>query len=183
MRQEGRRAEGGQRGQEPEDQADADRAEAVHRQQVGDVQEGQRGRVSAGRRLLLRRRQGGDRVGQFLALRDQRRGQLLAVAVESPPRLPGPLALVRQGLGVPLGFFDLGQLGQVLLPRLPVVDGVEPDVGPRVRLLEQRLRLGLLVGGETVVVRDPLDGLAQLALSLVGSSRARPSASGSMPRN
>ncbi len=166
QRQEGCRADGSQRSQKPQDQADADRAEPVRRQPVRKIQEAQRSRISAGRRLLLRGLQGGDRVGQFLALRDQRRGQLLAVALESPPRLPGSLALVGQRLGIPLGCFDLVQLGQVLLPRLTVVEGVKPDVGPRVRLLEQRFRLGLLVRGETVVVRDPLDGLAPARLEL-----------------
>ena len=166
QRQEGCRADGSQRSQEPQDQADADCAEPVHRQPVRHVQEAQWSRIIAGRRLLLRGLQGDDRVGQLLALRDQRCGQRLAVALERPPRLPGPLALIGQRVRIPLGLLDLRELAQVLLPRLAVVVGVEPDVGPGVALLEQRLRLGLLVIGELVVVRDPLDGLAPARLEL-----------------
>ena len=65
------------------------------------------GRIIAGRRLLLRGLQGDDRVGQLLALRDQRCGQRLAVALERPPRLPGPLALIGQRVRIPLGLLDL----------------------------------------------------------------------------
>ena len=43
-------------------------------------------------------------------------------------------------IGIPLGLLDTRQLAQVLLPRLTVVVGVEPDVGPGVALLEQRPR-------------------------------------------
>jgi len=166
QRQEGCRGDGSQRSQEPQDEADADCAEPVRRQPVRHVQEAQRSRIIAVRRLLLRGLQGDDRVGQFLALRDQRCGQLPAVAFERPTHLPGALALIGQRLRIPLGLLDTRQLAQVLLPRLTVVVGVEPDVGPGVALLEQRLRLGLLATSEPVVVRDPLDGLAPARLEL-----------------
>ncbi len=125
-----------------------------------------------------------DRVGQFLALGQERCGQLLAVAFERPPRLPGSLPLIGKGLWIPLGPLDILQLVQVLLPRLAIVVGVEPDVGPALALIENGPRLGLLVVGRTRN-GSPIWSTVSLQpdLRVVRSSSARPSASGSMPRN
>ena len=123
QRQEGRRADGGERSQKTQDQADADRDQPVGRQPVGAYPGKSTGANNAPADACC--------SGVFTAITASASSWLLATigavsflrsALERPPRLPGTLTLVGQGVGILLGLLDLFQLAQVLLARLAVVD-------------------------------------------------------------